>query len=61
MKQIKWRFLLLAIAAGGSMLGTGISIGQRSLTGTIISIILLVVIFGLGFSMKKKMINNGEL
>lgn len=61
MKQIKWRFLLLAIAAGGSMLGIGISMGQKSLTGAIISIMLLLVIFGFGFSMKKKMINNGEL
>lgn len=61
MKQIKWRFLLLAIAAGGSMLGMGISMGQKSLTGAIISIMLLLVIFGFGFSMKKKMINNGEL
>ncbi len=61
MQTIKWRFLLLAIFAGILIVATGISLGQGSLAGTLISTGLLIAVFGFGFSMKKKMIKNGEL
>ncbi len=61
MKNIKWRFLILAVLAGLSMIGVGISLGQNNMIGTIIFVVLLIAIFGIGFTMKRKMANDGEL
>ncbi|MFS8630647.1 MAG: YlaF family protein, partial [Bacillales bacterium] len=60
MKNIKWRFLILAVLAGLSMIGVGISLGQNNMIGTIIFVVLLIAIFGIGFTMKRKMANDGE-
>lgn len=61
MKNIKWRFFILAILAGLSMVGAGIFLGQNNVFGTVVCIVLLIAIFGIGFSMKRKMVKNGEL
>lgn len=61
MKQIKWRFLFLSIAATISVMGIGVAIGEKSILGAIIAIVILVLCMGYGFTMKKKMRENGEL
>ncbi|MBM4764368.1 YlaF family protein [Bacillus sp. B15-48] len=61
MKQIKWGFLLLAIAAAASMMGIGVAIGESSILGAVISVIALSISMGYGFKMKKRMQENGEL
>ncbi|APH05398.1 YlaF family protein [Bacillus weihaiensis] len=61
MKQGKWIFLLLASLAAISMIGIGISVGERSMIGIILSIIFLIAIMGTGFVMKKRMRENGIL
>ncbi|MBP3040607.1 DUF5325 family protein [Bacillaceae bacterium Marseille-Q3522] len=53
MKQIKWNFLLLAAAAVAAIMGIGISIAERSVTGAIASFAVFLVMMGAGFSTKK--------
>jgi len=60
MKQIKWIFLFLAIAAATCMLGIGIAIGERSFAGAFASIIALFIVMGIGFKAKKSMRENGK-
>ena len=61
MKEIKWNFLILALLAVTSISFIGVSIGEKSLIGVIISIIALCIIMGYGFSLKKKMREKGDL
>lgn len=61
MKQIKWEFLIYAILSAASIIGIGVSIAEQSVAGTIGSIIVLILIMGLGFKRKRKMRENGEL
>ncbi|MFK2824863.1 YlaF family protein [Bacillus sp. B190/17] len=61
MKEIKWIFLLFAIAAASCMIGMGIAIGEKSLLGLIFCIVALIAIMGFGFSTKAKMRRAGKL
>jgi hypothetical protein len=56
MKQIKWVFLLIAIAATGCIMGIGIAIAERSIFGILACIIATMAVFGLGFSLKRKLL-----
>ncbi|WP_066052790.1 YlaF family protein [Robertmurraya korlensis] len=61
MKSIKWPLLFFALASAACMMGTGIAIGYRSLTGILASIVALVIVMGFGFTTKKKMREQGKL
>ncbi|MFC3884256.1 YlaF family protein [Bacillus songklensis] len=61
MKEIKWIFLVYSILAATSIMSIGVFIGEQSLIGIIVSIIVLFIIMGLGFSTKKKRRERGEL
>lgn len=54
MKQIQWKFLIIAILAVLSLIGLGISIGQQNLFNIILSIICFIVFMGIGFTLKRK-------
>lgn len=54
-------FLALAFLAAFSMGGIGVSIAYRSITSTILCIIGLIIIMGIGFSTKKKFREQGKL
>lgn len=58
MKQIKWIFLTYALLATASIMGIGIAIGERSLVGAIGSVLALILIMGMGFKKKRKMLEN---
>lgn len=58
MEQIKWPFLLLALGAAVSLIGVGIAIGQGSLGGTGVFLVLFLLIMGAGFMKKKKIRGN---
>lgn len=61
MKQIKWPLLFFAIAAASCMIGIGIAIGERSVSGVIACIVALIFVMGFGFKKKKQMREAGEL
>ncbi|MGV3466181.1 MAG: YlaF family protein [Heyndrickxia sp.] len=61
MKDIKWIFLLYAICSALSMMGIGVAIGESSIIGILISIVLLMIFLGLGFKTKKKWREEGRL
>ncbi|WP_100330781.1 YlaF family protein [Bacillus xiapuensis] len=61
MKEIKWIFVLFAVAAASCMIGMGIAIGEESLIGFISCVIALVAVMGFGFSAKAKMRRAGKL
>lgn len=61
MGQIKWAFLFLAIIAAVCMVCIGISIGQESLLGFLISLAVLIIVMWIGFRKKKKMNESGNL
>lgn len=61
MKEIKWPFLFLALAAVACIMGTGIAIGYRSPLGIFITLIAFVAVMGLGFKTKKKYRESGKL
>jgi len=54
MKNGNGIFVIYAFAAVIAMTGVGIAVGERSLIGIIISLIALIVVFGMGFKTKKK-------
>ena len=61
MKNIKWIFVLYALAALLAMGGIGVAVALRSVPLILLTILLLCVIMGLGFKNKKEMITAGEL
>lgn len=61
MKSGKWVFFLLALIAAGSMICIGIAVGERSILGILLSIIVLIAAMGFGFATKKKMRDKGLL
>ncbi|MBD7936873.1 MULTISPECIES: DUF5325 family protein [Cytobacillus] len=61
MKNIKWPLLACAIAAAICIGGIGIAIGERSMLGFLLCIVGIVAVMGCGFTLKKKMRENGEL
>lgn len=56
--KIKWLFLLFAILAAACIAGIGIAVAERSILGIIGCIIATIASFGLGFSMKKKLLGG---
>ncbi|KMY53495.1 MULTISPECIES: YlaF family protein [Bacillaceae] len=61
MKEIKWIFVLFAVAAAACMIGMGIAIGEQSILGLILCIVALIAVMGFGFSTKAKMRRAGKL
>lgn len=61
LKQVKWPLLAFAIGAALCMMGIGIAVAERSVTGILAAIIALLLIMGFGFKTKKKMRENGVL
>lgn len=57
----KLLFLLLSFLASVSMMGIGISIAYRTMTGVILSIVGLIIVMGIGFSTKKKFRLEGKI
>ncbi|WP_434399566.1 YlaF family protein [Planococcus sp. 11815] len=53
--NIKWIFVLYSLAAIGAMVLIGVAVALRSVTGILLSILLLLVIMGFGFKRKKEM------
>jgi hypothetical protein len=60
-KQIKWGFMFLAVAAAVCVMGIGVAIGEESILGGLIAFAMLILCMGYGFTLKKKMRENGEL
>jgi hypothetical protein len=58
LKQIKWLFLVLAVIAASCMIGVGIAVAQRSMIGIISFIVATVACFGIGFTLKSKLLKN---
>lgn len=54
MNNIQWKFVAFAIATAFSMGLIGVAVSYRSLTGIILSTILVIVVMGLGFKAKRK-------
>ncbi|MEH6905122.1 YlaF family protein [Neobacillus drentensis] len=61
MKNVKWPLLVYAILAATSIMGIGIAISEKSITGAIGCIVAIVIIMGMGFKTKKRMRENGEI
>ncbi|MGE8206755.1 YlaF family protein [Heyndrickxia sp. NPDC080065] len=61
MKEIKWIFVIFAVVATASMVGIGVSIGERSIIGILFCIMALILIMGYGFKTKAKMRREGRL
>ncbi|ANU27853.1 YlaF family protein [Planococcus versutus] len=60
-KNIKWIFVLYSLAALLAMVGIGLAVGLRSILGIFLSVLLLIVIMGMGFKKKKEMREAGLL
>ena len=61
MGSIQWPFLGFAVLAAACMIGIGIAIGEQSIIGAVLSIVLLLAVMGFGFSFKAKMRRAGKL
>lgn len=61
MPSIQWPFLGFAVLAAACMIGIGIAIGEQSIIGALLSIVLLLAVMGFGFSFKAKMRRAGKL
>jgi len=61
LSTIQWPFLGFAFLAAACMIGTGIAIGEQSIWGIALSIVLLLGVMGFGFSYKAKMRRAGKL
>ena len=57
----KWMFWVLATIAALLIVSVGFAIGAGSLLGVVVSIIGIIIVFGLGFTQKKKMRERGLL
>ncbi|WP_353855895.1 YlaF family protein [Bacillus sp. Bos-x628] len=55
MKRIKWLLLLCAFLAVVSMAFIGVSVAEKNILGTIISIVFVMVFMGTGFTLKRKL------
>ncbi|MFB1081257.1 YlaF family protein [Jeotgalibacillus sp. JSM ZJ347] len=53
-------FLLYAFAAVIAMSGIGVAIAERSAIGAIVSILAVIVVFGMGFKTKKRFREQAE-
>ncbi|MHA6258569.1 YlaF family protein [Sporosarcina sp. CAU 1771] len=61
MKNIKWVFVFFSIAAIAAMCTIGISVANRSIPGSLLAIVALILVMGYGFKAKKKMREEGTL
>lgn len=61
MKPIQPVFLLFAILAASSIMAIGIFIAEQSTIGVVISIVVFVIVMGIGFATKKRMREKGTL
>ncbi|WLR43304.1 DUF5325 family protein [Bacillus carboniphilus] len=61
MKKINGLLLFLAFLGATFMVATGIAVGEGSVLGVIASIIGIIVVFGSGFTYKKKLREQGRL
>lgn len=61
MKNVKWIFVFLSLAALLSMAGIGVAVGERSILGIIFAILLLCAVMGFGFKKKKEYREAGLL
>ncbi|CRK80633.1 YlaF family protein [Neobacillus massiliamazoniensis] len=61
MKQIKWIFVMYAVLATASIMGIGVAISEKSVIGVMGSILLVVLVMGMGFKTKRKMRENGQI
>ncbi|PLS06407.1 YlaF family protein [Neobacillus cucumis] len=61
MNNVKWPLLFYAILAAASIVGIGIAISEQSLLAATGCIMAVIIIMGMGFKTKRKMIENGEL
>ncbi|MGM0756784.1 MAG: DUF5325 family protein [Bacillota bacterium] len=55
MKQIKWLLLLCALLAVVSMAFIGVSVAEKSILGTCLSIVFVLIFMGTGFTLKRKL------
>ncbi|MGX6442095.1 YlaF family protein [Neobacillus sp. K501] len=58
---MKWIFVVYSILAACGIMGIGVAIGEKSVTGIIGCILAVIVVMGMGFKTKAKMRANGEL
>ncbi|MGG1242766.1 YlaF family protein [Bacillus cabrialesii] len=61
MKKMNWLLLLFAFTAVFSMMLIGVFIAEKSAIGIIASIVLVCAVMGGGFTVKKKMREQGLL
>lgn len=61
MKQIKWIFVMYAVLAAASIMGIGVAISEKSVIGVMGSIVLVVLVMGMGFKTKRKMRESGKI
>lgn len=61
MFNIQWPLLGFAVLAASCMIGIGVAIGENSWIGAILSIVVLFVVMGFGFSYKAKLRRLGKL
>ncbi len=61
MKKIKWVLLLFAFAEAFRVMLMGVSIAEKSALGIIGSILLVCAVMGSGFTLKRKMREQGLL
>ncbi|MDX5475889.1 MAG: YlaF family protein [Bacillaceae bacterium] len=54
MNNIQWKFVAFAIATAFSMGLIGVAVSYRSITGIILSTILVIIVMGLGFRAKRQ-------
>lgn len=61
MSNIKWNFLLLSILAVICIGSIGVFVAEKMWFGIIIALVLLCVVMGGGFTLKKKLREAGKL
>lgn len=61
MKNVKWIFVLLSLAALLAMVGIGLAVAYRSIPLVLLAIAVLCAIMVLGFRKKRSMIETGSL
>ncbi|MED3624375.1 YlaF family protein [Neobacillus thermocopriae] len=61
MSKVKWPLLVYAILVTVCIMGIGVAIAEKSLIGVIISIVVGIIVMGLGFKTKKRLREEGKL